>query len=279
MSEGNIDDRRSAAGAGQSAYPPPPPSIPSASPGNAAFAAEATVPPADAVYTGPSAPQTPSSPIGQPGAVVPGYPAPGTQVPGYPGAPVGGYPGGPQPLQGYPTPGSQVASYGTPGQSYASPGYPAPGYAAPGYAVQGYPAPGQPYGAYGAYPVAPPSGRRFWALQFMYYIPLAGVLVVLIVALVQRSSARLSPVPLVRENARWAANWVLSYLFYLVVCLSCIIALGIAFGDTRSSGVIAIPVILLYAIGIYCLVTIIIGTVKADRFVHRPYLALPFFRS
>ena len=60
-----------------------------------------------------------------------------------------------------------------------------------------------------------PSGAKFWALLFLFYIPYVGLLVAIIVALVQRSNAKASPHPLVRENARWAANWALSYAWLL----------------------------------------------------------------
>ncbi len=37
--------------------------------------------------------------------------------------------------------------------------------------------------------------------------------------------------------------------------------------------------LVLVASGVYCLVTLIRGCVIADRRVHRPFLAIPFFRS
>ncbi|MGF6823391.1 putative Tic20 family protein [Microbacterium sp. ZKA21] len=169
-----------------------------------------------------------------------------------------------------------------PGYAQPAPGYarPAPGYAQPapgyGYPAQnvGYPAPG--YG----YPAPLPSGRRYWALLFLFYIPWAGLLVAPIVAIAQLSSARRSPFPVVRENARWAANWALSYFLYFVCLLTLLIIIGVStsrYGE--PSGLIAIPGVLLIGIGIYCLVEMIIGTVRSDRVVHRPPLAIPFFRA
>lgn len=166
---------------------------------------------------------------------------------------------------------------------------PAPGYPTP----QGYPM------AQGGYPISPgypaygyvvPSGRKFWGLQFLVFVPYVGALVTVIVSLVQRSSARRSPLPIVRENARWAANWALSFLLYVIVSYALIVIVGIAtsissyeesYGTYRSapSGWIGIPVLLLLGIGVYCLVTMIRGCVVSDRAVHRPVLALPFLRD
>lgn len=130
---------------------------------------------------------------------------------------------------------------------------------------------------------AQPSGRKFWGLLFLFYIPYVGLIVVIIVSLVQRSTAKQSPYPIVRENARWAANWVLSYTFYLFVSFALVLAIGIPTAATSYDGdpspLIAIPAVLMLGIGIYCLVTMIRGCVVADRVVHRPALALPLFRG
>lgn len=166
--------------------------------------------------------------------------------------------------QAYPYPPAQ--GYAIPPQGYA---YPPQGYA---NAPQGYAYPPQ------GYALPAPSGRLYWALLFMLYIPYVGLLVALIVALVQRSSARKSPHPIMRENARWAANWALSYFFYFTASLVLLITIGISTSrDGEPSGLIAIPAIVFMGIGIYALVTMIIGTVRADRVVHRPVLAIPFF--
>ncbi|MDQ0646821.1 putative Tic20 family protein [Microbacterium natoriense] len=214
-----------------------------------------------------------------------------------------GHSAGPAPLHPAPAPGYPTAQGGYPAPSYpnAQGGYPAPGYpsAQGGYPAQGYPTPqGYPM-AQGGYPISPgypaygyvvPSGRKFWGLQFLVFVPYVGALVTVIVSLVQRSSARRSPLPIVRENARWAANWALSFLLYVIVSYALIVIVGIAtsissyeesYGAYRSapSGWIGIPVLLLLGIGVYCLVTMIRGCVVSDRAVHRPVLALPFLRD
>lgn len=186
---------------------------------------------------------------------------------------------------GYPVQPAYGQAPAQPPYGQAPAGYPAqppygqvpPGYPAPGYAPYGY---------------APISGRRYWALLFLTYIPYVGAIVAAIVAIVQRSSAMRSPHPIVRENARWAANWAISYALYLVALIVIFVTLGIATSRPRyeddygygtsgggPSGWIALPGLLILAIGIYCLVTIIRGTVIAERVVHRPALAIPFFRA
>lgn len=141
-----------------------------------------------------------------------------------------------------------------------------------------------------AYPppyVASPSGAKFWALLFLFYIPYVGLLVGIIVALVQRAKAKASPYPIVRENARWAANWALSYAVYFIVLLALFIALGVVTSQPPADGVgpaepsliIALPGTVFFAVGIYCLVTMIRGCVIGSQRVHRPALAIPFFRG
>lgn len=216
------------------------------------------------------------------------YPAPPAQggypVPPAPGgyrAPAAGYPA-PSGPAGYPQPNAQGA-YGNPqapaGYPQAPTGYPQ----APGFPAQA------PYG-YAPYGFTPPSGRKFWALLFLVYVPYVGALVSAIVALVQRNSAQSSPHGIVRENARWAANWALSYLLYLIVLVALLIIIGVgtsrpssydSYGSYSSgpSNWLFVPGLLIIGIGIYWLVTVIRGTVTSDRVVHRPVLAIPFFRA
>jgi len=179
----------------------------------------------------------------------------------------------PAPYPGQPAYGQAPAQ---PPYGQAPTGYPAPGYPAPGYAPYGY---------------APISGRRYWALLFLVYIPYVGAIVAAIVGIVQRSSAMRSPHPIVRENARWAANWALSYVLYLIALFVLLITIGVGTARPRSydeygysdggdpSGWIAVPRLLIIGIGIYCLVTLIRGTAISERVVHRPALAIPFFRA
>ncbi len=67
-------------------------------------------------------------------------------------------------------------------------------------------------------------------------IPYAGVIVAVIVALVQRSGMRHSPYEVVRENARWAANWVLSYAIYGFVLLGATVAAAVLTADASADG-------------------------------------------
>ena len=151
-----------------------------------------------------------------------------------------------------------------------------------------YPAPnGDGSATYQPQYIASPSGAKFWALLFLFYIPYVGVLVGIIVSLVQRASNKTSPHEIVRENARWAANWALSYTLYFFVLLAIFIALGVVtsqppadgLGPAEPSMLIALPGTVIFIVGIYCLVTMIRGCVVGGRQVHRPALAIPFFRG
>lgn len=217
--------------------------------------------------------QPPQQPAQLGGPQVPS--APGSY--GYPQAPYGQAPYG-------------QAPYGQAPYGHAPGAYPAP--ASPPYGQA--PGPYAPYG-YAPYGYAPISGRKFWALLFLFYIPYAGLLVAPIVAIVQRRTAQHSPHAIVRENARWAVNWALSYALYIIALIAGFIAIAVTFsrpaayryadydesyGDRSDPAAwIVLPALLIVAIGIYCLVTMIRGTVMSDRVVHRPALAIPFFRS
>lgn len=233
----------------------------------------------------------------QPPAYQPPAPPAGQSVPlaplnhGVPPSPVPGYAPAPAYQAQAPAYQAQAPAYPPAAQAYppVAPGYPAPGQppahaAAFPVAHAGYPVPAyqQPYG------LLPPSGRRFWAIQFLQYVPYVGWIVVAIVALVQRASARRSPFPIVRENARWAANWALSFALYTFVLIALMIILlmvheGYAargdYSNYASPPAALLVFIPLLAIGVYCLVTMIRGCIVADRAVHRPALALPFFRQ
>ncbi len=203
------------------------------------------------------------------------HPEPSPQVsPTHGVPPAAGYPA-PQ-FPAYPPTGGPPAASGSYGAMPAN-GSPA---ASGSYGVM--PANGSPP-APGAYGFLPPSGRRFWGLLFLMCIPYAGVIVALIVALVQRSGARRSPYEIIRENARWAANWALSFALYGFVLLAGTTAAAVITAEMSADGKPApwavAPYLLLVAVGIYCLVTLIRGCVIADRVVHRPALAIPFFRS
>lgn len=136
--------------------------------------------------------------------------------------------------------------------------------------------------------IASPSGAKFWALLFLFYIPYVGVLVGIIVSLVQRASNKTSPHEIVRENARWAANWALSYTLYFFVLLAIFIALGVVtsqppadgMGPAEPSLIIALPgTVFSPSASTGYLVTMIRGCVIGSQRVHRPALAIPFFRG
>lgn len=242
-------------------------------------------------YTPPPGQSVPLAPLNADQPAAP-YAPDAASVPGQPGLwPASGYAGSGHPQAGYPM--QPPVGYSVPpasGYSAQPGGYPV---SQPGYPVgqPGYPVgqPGYPVSPPGYYGYAPPSGRKFWGMQFLVYIPYVGAIVTVIVSLVQRSTARRSPFPIVRENARWAANWALSFLLYVIVSYALIVIVGVSTSrsaydsydsyDSGPSGWIGIPVVLVFGIGIYCLVTMIRGCVVSDRAVHRPALAIPFFRD
>lgn len=166
-----------------------------------------------------------------------------------------------QPVQPQPMP-----QYAPPPAGYAPP------YGATQYAI--------PYG----YVI--PSGRKFWALSFLLFIPYVGWIVSLIVSLVQNSSARHDPNPVVRENARWAANWMLTVVVMGAVGVALIVGAGMAGAATDSAGgdgdvwlpVAVLGLLLWSAVGVAHLVICIVGTVQADRRVFNPRVAIPFIR-
>jgi len=261
-----------------------------------------TPPPGQSVPLAPLNADQPAAPYvapipGQPGpGPAPGYARPGYPPAGYPIPPASGYSDSPSGYSVPPASGYSASPGGYPGSQAGYPMQPPAGYSAPpasGYSAQpgGYPVsqPGYPVSPPGYYGYAPPSGRRFWGMQFLVYIPYVGAIVTVIVSLVQRSTARRSPFPIVRENARWAANWALSFLLYVIVSYALIVIVGVSTSrssydsydsyDSGPSGWIGIPVVLVFGIGIYCLVTMIRGCVVSDRAVHRPALAIPFFRD
>lgn len=188
-----------------------------------------------------------------------------------------------QPVQPQPAP-QQYAQPATP--QYAPPQYAAP---QPGTAPYGAPQPGAPQPGvhpYPAYGYVLPSGRKFWALGFLFFIPYVGWLVSLIVVLALAGGARRDPNPVVRENARWAANWNLTVITALVVSVLIVVASGVAGAATDSAGgdgdawlPFAIFGLLFgFAVGITHLVISIMGTIQADRQVFKPAIAIPFIR-
>ncbi|WP_449278084.1 hypothetical protein [Leucobacter sp. GX24907] len=202
--------------------------------------------------------------------------------------------------------GSPAEGLTAPGPRYAPPpgGYPPPQYSPhpsyaqyppqtpPGYPPHphtvsaqplppGYPPYGVPYG------YAFPSGRRFWAMGFLSYIPYVGMFVALIVILVMRSGAKGAPHPVIRENARWAANWILTAFAGLTLGFALMIGSAIAGAvteDMGGDGDVWLPsamvgILIFCAVAIAHLIVIIMGTVVADRRVFHPGIAIPFFRA
>lgn len=220
-----------------------------------------------------------------PGAVPPPAAQPPYAAPLPPYAPAQSLPEAQPPVApAYPQPAPAYGPYSADrpqyGQMPTAPAYPQYAVAQPQYAPYGSPVQ-SPYPGYRL-----PSGRKFWALGFLYFIPYLGWLVAPVVALTLNAGARRDPSPLVRENARWAANWSLTVLIAGVVAFITIFGSAMAGAATDEAGgngdvwfpVAMVGLLLLGIVWLAQLVICIIGTVQADRRVFDPVVVISFFR-
>ncbi|GAB2560993.1 DUF4870 domain-containing protein [Leucobacter ruminantium] len=221
-----------------------------------------------------------------PGVVPPPAAQPPYAAPQPPYAPARSPHAGAQPpaTPAYPQPAPVYAPYSADrpqyGRTPTTPAYPQYAVAQPQYAPYGSPVQ-PPYPGYRL-----PSGRKFWALGFLYFIPYLGWLVAPIVALTLNAGARRDPSPLVRENARWAANWSLTVLIAGVVAFITILGSAMAGAATDEAGgngdvwfpVAMVGLLFLGIVWLAQLVICIIGTVQADRRVFDPVVVFSFFR-
>ncbi|QIK63784.1 DUF4870 domain-containing protein [Leucobacter viscericola] len=124
-------------------------------------------------------------------------------------------------------------------------------------------------------------GRLYWAAGFATCVPFIGGLAILILPIILAEKSRNDPNPLVRENAKTAANWHLTAALviggiaitsYLLAAASFIFLVE----DLFSVGVVGL--ILVYPlVGIHFVVTII-GTVRSGDRIFRPRFSIRFFR-
>lgn len=124
-------------------------------------------------------------------------------------------------------------------------------------------------------------------MLFLFFIPYVGFLVAPIVAIVLCSTERRNPFPLVRENARWAANWALTVLTWQAASIVLIIVgviVGVTQEELTGNGDVGlafvIPGFLLFFIaGVAHLVVAIMGTAQANSRVFNLRLAIPYIRE
>lgn len=137
--------------------------------------------------------------------------------------------------------------------------------------------------------VGPPAGRltgaRFWGLGFIWFVPIAGAIAAPILLGVLASWNRNHPDPLIRENARIAANWVLTATLLAVLGAVLSIVNGtmhfIATGDMdpgrEHSPLLLASNLLLWTSWLSHLVVSIVGVASARSRAVNPRIAIPFF--
>jgi uncharacterized Tic20 family protein len=130
---------------------------------------------------------------------------------------------------------------------------------------------------------APPplSGRFSWALGFLAFIPIPylGLAVAGIVMWATYPARSRNPNPLVRENARHAANWGITVLLAVALIFSCFVVL-MTMEWARTAGFFPIgwTVLVFAALAIVHFVVTIAGTVAGATRVFRG-LGIPFIRG
>lgn len=126
------------------------------------------------------------------------------------------------------------------------------------------------------------SGQAYWVAGLSPLVPYLGGVLQLVLPAILLQQARSSPSRLVRENARWAANWNLT-CFVLTHSLAalCVVIAVISF-VFEIDGLFTWAIILMC---LACLTAVVhlavtaIGIIVAGRRVFRPVIAIPFFRE
>ncbi|MGJ0202695.1 hypothetical protein [Leucobacter sp. gxy201] len=128
-----------------------------------------------------------------------------------------------------------------------------------------------------------PSGRKFWALGFLAFIPWAGWIVAPIVLLVQQANVRRDPSPVVRENARWAANWMLTATLAMIIGLGGLLAAAVfgqiaidAGGSFELMPLVVMSAVLMVLMQLAHAVISLIGTILAADRVFDPVAVIRF---
>lgn len=152
--------------------------------------------------------------------------------------------------------------------------------------AQPEPAPLPPPNSYAAnstpvYTPPPQTGRFSWALGFLAYIPIPYVsLTIAAIAMWATYPARSRhPSALVRDNARNAANWGMTVLLVIVLCIVYTIVMALS-EENRTAGFFPIGggIIAFLALSVVHLIVTIAGTViGATRVFRGP--GIPFLRG
>lgn len=119
---------------------------------------------------------------------------------------------------------------------------------------------------------------RPWALGFLWFVPVLGVIIAPIVLSVFAVRFRNEVDARVRENTRWAANWMLTVTL-LTFSGVCFVAINTMFDRASFT-----PVFLLFALcqAIVCCTHLgvsIRGVIVSRHRVYRPRAAIPLINS
>jgi uncharacterized Tic20 family protein len=133
-------------------------------------------------------------------------------------------------------------------------------------------------------PVPNASGRRFWGIGFLWFVPFFGAVLAPILLGVFAAQNRRHPDPLVRENSRWAANWAITVTLVAAIGTALVlfnmIAVFVLTGDMPASRgltpLLLLANVLIWAAWIGHLVVSIVGVASADTRVVNPKIAIPF---
>jgi hypothetical protein len=118
---------------------------------------------------------------------------------------------------------------------------------------------------------------RFWALGFLWFIPFIGAVLAPILLGVAAAQNRRHPEPLVRENARLAANWVLTATLAAALGTALVVLIGTTEIGSELSPLMLVPNLLLWATWITHLTVCCIGVASAGSRIVNPRIAIPFF--
>ncbi|WP_265522865.1 DUF4870 domain-containing protein [Oerskovia flava] len=129
-------------------------------------------------------------------------------------------------------------------------------------------------------PLGMPSGALAYGLGFLAYLPIpffSLVIAGVTMAAVYPSQRRKSP--LAAENARQAANWGLTLVAATVAMLVLVLLLVVTRPEGSTGPGPAVPLLLIFPLGVAHLVVVIVGLVRANQgTVFRNPLAIPFLR-
>lgn len=129
---------------------------------------------------------------------------------------------------------------------------------------------------------APPTGRTSWMLGLLAFIPLpfVGLVLAAIAMIAANGSAKRTGQPVAIENGRRAANWGLTVLTVMGLCVVYVIVLAVFVPETRTAGFfpIGVAVVVYLILAVVHLIVVVIGIVRAGGGKVGPAFAIPYLR-